>query len=84
MFSFLCGANNHETNQCPYHPFPKREEVHLLQEGCCSEFDSTSEFQYSSKEEILINQDCNCTNPNFCSCKSSTDNSDSELEPEIQ
>jgi hypothetical protein len=25
-----CGANNHITNQCPHHPFIKREEVHLL------------------------------------------------------
>jgi len=41
-----CGANDHETNQCPHHPF-KREEVHLLQEGCCLDSDSASEFNYS-------------------------------------
>lgn len=64
-----CGANDHETNQYPYHPFPKREEVHLIHEGCCYESDSTSEFEYISEEkEILINQDCNCRNPNFFSC----------------
>jgi len=78
-----CGANDHETNQCPYHPF-KRKEVHLLQEGCCSDSDSTFEFHYSSEEEILINQDCNCRNPNFFSCKSNTDSSDFESEPEIK
>jgi hypothetical protein len=71
-----CGANDNETNQWPHHTF-KREEVHLLQEGCCQNSNSTSEFSYSSEEEeILINQNCNCRNPNLCSCSSSTDSSE--------
>jgi hypothetical protein len=42
-----CGANDHLKNQCPHHPFVKREEVHLLHEGCCSESTETSEFEFS-------------------------------------
>jgi hypothetical protein len=79
-----CGANDHETNQCPHHPFPKREEVHLLQQGCCSESTSTSEFDYSSEEEILMNHDCSCKNPNYCSCQDSSQSSESESEPALR
>jgi hypothetical protein len=78
-----CGSNNHETKQCPHNPFPKREEVHLLQQGCCSKSTSASEFEYSSEEEVLMNQNCKCKNPNFCSCEDSSDIFESESEPEI-
>jgi len=61
-----------------------KKEVHLLREGCCSTYSSTSEFEYDSEKEILMNQYCNCSNPNFCSCESDIDDSDSESGPEIQ
>jgi hypothetical protein len=45
----ICGSSHHDTNQCRHHPFPKREEVHMLQEVCCQSTD-TSEFEYFSIE----------------------------------
>lgn len=70
MHSNRCGASDHLTNQCPHHPFVKREEVHLLQEGCCSESTETSEFEFTSDDEnILLNHQCKCDNPKFCSCE---------------
>ena len=65
-----CGSSHHDTNQCPHHPFPKTEEVHMLQEGCCQSTD-TSEFEYCSSEsfdeEMLhIANDCSYKYPKFC------------------
>jgi hypothetical protein len=69
-----CGANDHLTNQCPHHPFVKREEVHLLHEGCFYESTETSDFEFSSAdEEHLLNYQCKCNNPNFCSCEDSSE-----------
>ena len=69
----MCGANDHTTNQCPHHPFVKREEVHLLHEGCCSESTYTLEFEYaSSDEEIFMAHHCHCNDPNYCLCENSS------------
>jgi len=65
-----CGANDHNTNQCPHHPFVKREEVHLLHEGCCSESKDTFDFEYaSSNEEIYMVHHCHCNDPNYQLCE---------------
>jgi hypothetical protein len=51
-----------------------------LQQGCCSDSSDPSEFDYESEEEeVLINQNCACENPNFCSCEDTT-----ESEPNLQ
>jgi hypothetical protein len=78
-----CGANDHQTNQCPHHPFVKREEVHLMQQGCCSDSTNSSDFDYESEKEILLHQKCHCDNPNFCYCESSSE-SESESDDNAQ
>jgi len=88
-----CGSDMHITNACPRSPFIKQEEVHIAQ-GNFSSSPETSEFEYDTddlseleQEVLFISQNCQCSNPNQCSCSSTeeseTDESIEETEEEL-
>ena len=88
-----CGSYMHITDVCHRSPFIKQEEVHIAQ-GNFNSSSETSEFEYDiddlselEQEVLFISQNCQCSNPNHCSCSSTeeseTDESIEETEEEL-
>jgi hypothetical protein len=66
-----CSYDQHATNSYPLHHFHiKREEVHIMRDGCCSTSPETSKFEYDIddlsklyREDLMITKNCRHEDP---------------------
>jgi hypothetical protein len=66
-----CGSDQHDTTSCLHNSFHiKREELHIMRDGCCSTSSETYEFEYDTddlseleQEALTITNNCRCEDP---------------------